>query len=127
MAEITKDDLAKCHMELTMRGHGTGFFFSRFRCVEHPRLSRHDHYEKKSRSVKSIFMVDGADVTDLAAAIVALNKPVEISDKDREVLERVPLDWTDLRKKVGFMDMHALADKGLVEFQNGKCRRVVKR
>jgi hypothetical protein len=116
---VTREDLNKCHMRQTMRGHGPGMFFSRYRCVEHPRLSRHDHYEKKDRSVKSTFMVDGAEVADIEAAVVALNIPVVITPEEQAMLDTLPTEWTEIRSLTGKQrrDLLDLADKGLIEYR----------
>lgn len=54
---------------------GKVFFAYLYRCVEQPRLSRYDYYERKTRSVTSTWRVDGRDQPSFEAAIEALNTP----------------------------------------------------
>jgi hypothetical protein len=125
-AVVTLEVLQKCHMKESAHGHGTGMFFYIHRCVEHPRLSRRDHYAKKDRSVTSTWRVDGEDVKDLAEAVEKLNRPPSLTDEERAILATVPDEWTDWRKEdLSAMRFYTLAEKGLVEWRDGKCRRAV--
>jgi len=119
---ITREELKNLHMIQTLHGHGDGMFFYRYRCVEHPRLSRHDHYEKRTKSVESTFMVDGANVADIDAAIEALSVPVVITPEEQAVLDTLPTEWTDIRSFSGKqrLDLLPLADKGLIEYSGDR-------
>lgn len=122
---ITAETLKTCHMRQTAHYHGAGFFGYRYQCVEHPRLARNDRYDKKTRKVKSTFVVDGEERADLPAAIAALNVPVVLTEADRLALQHVPDEFEDIRRneKPGSLAMFYLAEKGLIEWSAGKCRR----
>jgi len=122
---ITRETLKLVHMRQGAHYDGRGFFAYDYRCVEYPRLKRHDRYEKKTRSVTSSWWVDGAQRASLDEAIAALNVPPEIAPADREALQHVPDDYADIRshEKPGWEALHWLAEKGLIDWQHGKCRR----
>lgn len=54
---------------------GREWFGYTHRCVEEPRLTRFDRYEKKTRSVTSTWRVDWIDRASLEDAVEALAQP----------------------------------------------------
>jgi len=122
---ITAETLKTCKMVQSMHFRGHGFFGHMYRCIEHPRLQRMDKCIRKTRSVEVSWWVDGAQVADFDAAIAALNSPVVLTAAQQVLFDKVPAEWTDLRKDPAypFDVMHALADKGVIEYESGKCRR----
>lgn len=76
------------------KGYGYGY-----RCVEFPRLGFIDHvYTLDDGRVTRTWSVDGADVADLDAAIVALNVPPILTADEQRILALIPTEFTDLRK-----------------------------
>lgn len=121
---ITIEVLRQCHLQSTAHGHGTGGFFYFYRCTEHPRLSRHDWYQRKDRSITSTWRVDGEDVKSLAEAVEKLNVPPQLNENEIAILATVPDVWTDRRKEdLSAERLHSLTEKGCVEWPAGKCRR----
>ena len=51
---------------------GKKFFAYEFQCDQEPRLTRYDHYDRKTRSVTSTWRVDGIDQADMQSAINTL-------------------------------------------------------
>lgn len=118
---MTAADLLKCTMrEESHFNGGKEWFGYRFRCVQHPRLSRFDKYIRPIRGVKSTFEVDGEEVASLEAAAELLATPYEVLPEDRKLLALIPDDWALLDQRSRFL---RLRDVGLVEFKDGKCRR----
>jgi hypothetical protein len=76
---------------------GAKFFGYIHRCVEHPRLTRRDIYDKKDKSVTSTWRVDGEDVADLAAAVERLNTPAVLTLDEAAALALIPTEFTNLR------------------------------
>lgn len=96
---ITMKDLTASHMK--ERAHlngGRDWFGYIHQCVEYPRLSRLDKYLRKNRSVESTWRVDGAPVADLGAAVTALNVPPVFTEDEQALLDRIPLEFSNLRK-----------------------------
>lgn len=130
---VTLDDLKKSKTRERMHLNGGSWFGYIHQCVEYPRLSRFDRYVKKDRSVTSTWRVDGADVADLEAAVVALNLPPNVTLEERAALDLVPVEFTparDVRTLIGGENrqhaievMTLLDNKGLIEYQDGKVRR----
>jgi hypothetical protein len=99
---------------------GKEWFGYRLRCVQHPRLTRFDKYIRKTRGVESTFEVDGEPVASIEEAARQLATPYQPIPEDIKLLELVTDDWTLLERRSPFL---RLRDVGLVEFQDGKCRR----
>jgi hypothetical protein len=115
------------------KGYGYGY-----RCVEFPRLGFIDRvYTLDDGGVTRTWRVDGADVADLTAAIVALNVPPILIEDEQRILARIPPEFTDLceledklavvpRPEGGIMPdtphahvmdrLQALRDKGMIEY-----------
>lgn len=123
---ITADIIKTCHFPFCSRGHGTGMFFSMYRCTEYPRLKVMDRSDKKLRETKRIYIVDGVHREDLVAAIAALNLPPELDLAERGLLATVPDDWADPPGgKWGdlYSELYMLVEKGLGELGNRKYRK----
>lgn len=58
--------------ETTHFNGGQKFFAYEYTCVEEPRLTRYDHYDKKLRSSTSTWRVDGVDQLSFADAMATL-------------------------------------------------------
>jgi hypothetical protein len=124
MSPKTEADLKDCHMVQTMHLNGGSEWFGYvYRCVEHPRLSRHDKYMRKDRSVASVWWADGVPCETLETALDAIQQPPVLTDEERAALELVPAEWADIRDQLEYRVGRSLADKGLVEWEHGKCRR----
>lgn len=123
---ITLDALKDCKLRHGAHLDGSGWFGDIHQCIEHPRLSRMVRYIKKDRSHEVTWRVDGNAVGgQLSDAIEALNKPPILTLIEQEVLSRVPAEFVDLRKTEDWRTLHALRDKGMIEFEAGKCRKRV--
>ena len=98
MKAITIEALTRCHMREAMHLNGGSKFFGYvYRCVEHPRLTRRDIYDKNDKSVTSTWRVDGEDVADLAAAVERLNTPAVLTEDEVKALARIPTEFTNVR------------------------------
>lgn len=76
------------------KGYGYGYCFTNF-----PRLRFIDRvYKTEGNRRTRTWYVDGAECADLPAAIAALNKPAVLTDDERAALERIPVEFVDLRK-----------------------------
>ena len=117
------------------RHKGYGY---RYRCVEFPRLGFIDRvYTLDDGRVTRTWSVDGTDVADLDAAIVALNVAPILTEDEQRILARIPPEFTDLREledklagvprpKDGITPdtphahvmgrLQALRDKGMIEY-----------
>ncbi len=101
---------------------GREWFGYIFTCIEEPRLSRLDRYVRKTRSVTSTWRVDGVEMEDLAAALVAIKSPPVLTE-ERAMLELVGDDWARPAEKNWPLRLWSLMAKGIVEWKGGKCRR----
>lgn len=118
---MTEADLLKCSMREEAHFNGGKVWFGyRYRCVQHPRLTRFDKYIRATRSTQSTFEIDGEPVASLAVAAELLAKPYEVQPEDIKLLNLITDEWTLLDRRSRFL---RLRDVGLVEFQDGKCRR----
>lgn len=118
---MTEADLLKCTMhEAAHFNGGKEWFGYLHRCNQHPRLTRMDRYIRKTCGVESTFNVDGKPVANLAEAAERLSKPYEPTPEELTLLAEVPNEYIRLENRSRFMP---LRDVGLVEFQNGNCRR----
>lgn len=96
---ITKDMIegSPCrntaHYNTGAAGYGYGFRFDDF-----PRLIFIDKTYKKERRHEREWYVDGVRVTDLDAAIAALNIAAVMTDDEAATLAMVPLWFTPLRE-----------------------------
>jgi hypothetical protein len=114
-------DLQNCTMhEAAHYNGGKEWFGYLHRCNEHPRLTRMDKYIKKTRSTESTWHVDGKPVADLAEAAERLSTPYRPSAEELVLLAEVPDEYTRFEGRGRFLP---LRDVGLIEFQDGKCRR----
>lgn len=124
---ITADIFNTCHFPEIAHGHGPGMFFTSFGCTEHPRLQVKDLSDRKARQTTRIYLVDGKELPDQAAAIAALNVPVVLTPEEQVLLEGVPVDWTMCEPGTRgdrLSELHSLRCKGLVEWRRGEYRRV---
>ena len=121
---ITNTDLNQCHMrERAHYNGGDKFFAYLYEVVEHPRLTRYDHYDKKAKGVTSTWRVDGADMAGFDEAIAALNLPPAFSPKELTALALVTDEPADLRKHEMWRYFHgSLNDKAAVHWEAGRCR-----
>ena len=118
------DDVKGWHMrERAHYNGGKAFFAYLMQCIEQPRLSRYDRYDRKTRSHESTWKVDGIDQPSFEAALAALDTPPIFSDAELQELEKVTDEWVDIRKTMDFGLNMSLESKGAVEWQDGKCRR----
>lgn len=120
---ITMADVTSWHMRESAHYNGGDVFFAYLhQCVEQPRLTRFDRYEKKDKSVASTWRVDGDDCADLDDAIGKLNVDPVFTDAELQELSKVTCDFEDIRK-IRDLDLnHSLANKGAIEWKAGKCR-----
>lgn len=123
---ITIDDVRG--MKLRQSQHlngGSDWFAYRYVCIEQPRLSRFDRYDKRKRSVEVTWEVDGAEVENLAAAVDRLNVPPVLDAVEIVALALIPADWTPVREARQGMALEtflALRSKGCIEAEDAKCR-----
>lgn len=101
---------------------GKVFFAYLHRCVQQPRLSRYDRYEKASRTTTSTWRVDGKDQPDFESAIAALNVPAPLTELERSVLETVTSEPADRRKEMieNYKPWNGMREKGFVSWENGR-------
>lgn len=76
---VTLDTLKACHRQLKMHLRTAEGATYVYRCVEQPRLEKVVRHIRKERRLEETWLVDGEPVTDLAAAVRALNAPQEIA------------------------------------------------
>lgn len=129
---LTIADLNGCAFkEIAHYNGGREWFGYMYRCVDHPRLQRFEKCIRKTRSVELTWMVDGENCPgptpdeQLRVALVLLDAPPVITEPERECLAAVDGEWRDLRKTELFNNPlipRNLANKGLIEFDAGKCR-----
>lgn len=101
---------------------GAKFFGYTYTCIEQPRLSRFDRYDRKTREVTSTWNVDGEPKDGFEQAIVALNRPPVFTENEIAELRKVGSDFQRLRGVVDALIAHRLSEKGAVEFRKGECR-----
>lgn len=119
-----EQDVTGWHLREDAHYNGGNVFFAYLmRCVEQPRLQRYDRYERKSRTVVSIWRVDGIDQSNFDAAMVSLRSAPSFTPDELEELSKVSDEYVDIRKIMDFGLNHALVNKGAVEWKEGKCRR----
>lgn len=123
--KIAAADAANWHMrEATHYNGGDVFFAYLHRCVEQPRLSRYDRYERKDQSVKSTWRADGIDHPTIEAAIEALNTPPVFDAAELAFLSAAPQDWAK-KGPPGTIDWEVnerVVNKGGVEWERGSYR-----
>ncbi|MCJ2128461.1 hypothetical protein [Methylobacterium sp. E-045] len=71
----------------------------RLSCID--RIYKGPALKKAGVSFERLWCVDGAQVANLEAAIVALNVPPVFTHEERAVLEHAPADWVEL---IGFRE-----------------------
>lgn len=117
-------DLATCTLRETMHINGGAAWFGYgLECNEHPRLSRIDRYDRKTKAVTVQWQVDGEDVASLDEAAVKLSEPPTITDQMREDMATIGPEYADHRKTIGYPRLKKLERCGLLEWgERGKCR-----
>ena len=124
--KLTEADAKSWHMRESAHYNGGKVFFAYMhRCVEQPRLTRYDRYERKDRSVTSTWRTDGVDKDSLAAAVDALNDAPQFTPDELAMLITLPHEYepdNDIRKGLDWTIMTRLKDKGAVEWEKGRCR-----
>jgi hypothetical protein len=126
MTSITRADLERCHLDFSAHLDASGWFGEVHRCIEHPRLRRITRFSRRGRVAKFepvSWLVDGKPTADLDEAVARLNEPVALKPEEETALEKVTDEYVDLRKVLDFRVRMSLADKGVIEFRDGKCRR----
>lgn len=98
--------------------------------VEEPRLQRHDQYARGTQQVTSVWAVDGERCADAAEADRRLATPPVVTAADWQLLQIVPTDWADIRRTdedraTRYVALKRLSDRGLIEWDKGRCRRRV--
>lgn len=74
-----------------------GFIYG-FTCTNYPRFQMTKaHYTLDDGQMVTEYFVDGEKVEDLEAAVIALNKPVELQHDERKALSMIPTSPIDLR------------------------------
>ncbi|CAB4953358.1 unannotated protein [freshwater metagenome] len=93
---------------LRENGHGDAkdWFSVLYQHTTIPRLQAMDKFPRRGRTVPSerVWSVDGLPCASLDEAVERLNIPAVLTDEEREVLDRVPVEWTLLvpfRKAIG--------------------------
>lgn len=121
--KLTKVDADKWRMREAAHYNGGAVFFAYlYRCVEQPRLSRFDRYEKKTRKVISTWRADGIDMPSMEDAIEALNTPPTFDADEIAFLRNVPTEFTDIREGLDWTLNERVQNKAAVEWERGKCR-----
>lgn len=123
---ITPDDLRGCTLRHQAHLDGprgkNGWFGDVKVCVQHPRLSRFDKCIRATRTVEVIWQVDWQPCESFEAAVAKLNEPPVLTDSEKATLEHVTDEWQDLRHR-GMTDLVMLGYKGIIEWEDGKCRK----
>jgi hypothetical protein len=131
---ITLDDLKNCTLRETTHLNGPsgpkGWFGYMYECIQYPRLQRRVRYFRRDRSHDVTWYVDGAEVygvtpeTALAHATDLLNQPPTLTPEEQAVLDKVTGDFVDHRQEMDVTTLLMLRSKGMIEFKEGKCRRL---
>ena len=123
--KLTVEDAKSWHVQEAAHYNGGDKFFAYLhRCVEQPRLSRFDRYDRKTKSVTSTWRTDGIDRSSFEAAIDALNTPPSFDADELAFLQTAPQEFT--KKVAGAIDWainDRVVNKGGVEWEKG-CWRV---
>ncbi|WP_343724881.1 hypothetical protein [Herbaspirillum huttiense] len=120
---LTIEEAATWHMrETSHHNGGTKFFGYTHTCIEQPRLSRFDRYDRKTKEVTSTWHVDGEPKDGFEQAIDALNRPPVFTGDEIAELRKVGDDFQRLRGVIDALVAHRLSEKGAVEFRKGECR-----
>ncbi|MCO5071100.1 MAG: hypothetical protein M9944_07830 [Rhizobiaceae bacterium] len=124
MSGLTENDAKSWHLkEAAHYNGGAAFFAYLHRCVEQPRLSRFDRYDRKTKSVTSTWKVDGADRLSLRDAIDALNTPPVFTAEELAFLRDAPNDFEPERRNgLDYKVADGVRNKGAIEFENGRFR-----
>lgn len=122
--KLTVEDANLWHMRESAHYNGGKVFFAYLhRCVEQPRLSRFDRYERKDRSVASTWRVDGQDMASFADAVEALNTPPVFTAEELSFLAEAPLDYEPERRPgLNYELADSVRNKGAIEFDHGRYR-----
>lgn len=126
--EITPETVTGWSVKHAMHLDGpkgkTGWFGDIHTCVQEPRLQRMTRYYRATRSAKVSWLVDGAEVPGgLYCCCQYLNAPPVLDVAEFSALVRAPSAFADMRRSPDGTILWVLAQKGLVEFRAGKCRR----
>ncbi len=123
--KLTKADAANWHMQESTHYNGGEVFFAYLhRCIEQPRLSRFDRYDRKPKSVTSTWRTDGIDHASMDEAIEALNTPPVFDAEELAFLATAPEDWAK-KGPPGTIDWTVndrVVNKGAVEWERGSWR-----
>lgn len=121
--KLTEADAKNWHMQEAVHYNGGDAFFAYLhRCIEQPRLSRFDRYDKKTRAVTSTWKIDGIDRPSFAEAIERLNAPAVFDADELAHLATLPDDYVDIRKGLDWPVARRVRDKGGSHWEDGKCR-----
>lgn len=104
-----------------------GWFGDIFWCNQEPRLARMTRAFRATRTTVISWLVDGAERQGgIYCALERLNAPPVVTSEELPVLAAAPTEYLDLRKSPDLMVLLRLRDKGLVQFEAGKCRRTLR-
>lgn len=120
---ITATALLQCTMRETIHLNGGKEFFGYVLvCNQHPRLQRVDKCWRKTKTTTIEYRVDGKPVASLDEAADRLNIPPVVSAEMKAELAKVTPEFQDVRRVVDYEVLAQLADCGLIEWRDGKCR-----
>lgn len=120
---LTLSDLDKVTLRETVHVNGEAFFGYIMTCVQHPRLQRFDKHWRKSRNTTYQYLVDGEEVSSLNEAVVRLNRWPVVTRELEAALNKITAEYVDHRHSIDYVLLRALAVRGLIEWDSGKCRR----
>lgn len=98
-------------------------------CIQQPRLYKLTRHLKKTRATEVEWSVDGQKCASLEEAVDRLNRPPEINLVEREVLSKLPDEWSAravLKEMLGegwYEAIFLLRRKALIEAHEGAFRR----
>jgi len=123
VGKMTESDAHGWHMREAAHYNGGKVFFAYLhRCIEHPRLSRFDRYERSTKSVTSTWRTDGIDQPSFAAAVEALNMPPVFTTEELAFLATAPDDYEPERRKIDYELSDRVRNKGAIEWERGRFR-----
>ncbi len=121
---LTTANAKDWHMREEQHHNGGAEFFAYLhRCIEQPRLSRFDRYDRKTRGVTSTWRADGVDHETMESAIEALNTAPVFDADELAFLATVPDEFADIREGIDWIVNDRVRNKGAVEWEKGRCRR----
>lgn len=96
-------------------------------CNQEPRLARMTRALRATRTTEISWLVDGVQRPGgLYCALERLNAPPIVTSDELAALNRAPTEYRDLRKSPDILLLTQLRDKGLIQFEAGKCRRTLR-